>query len=327
MTENNQQDKHTPLPDWRVAVTSRSFSRNETLRASLSARYPNATFNDEGKSLHGEALRDFLSGHDMAITALETIDETLLNDLPDLKVLSKYGVGIDMIDLDALRRHDVHFGWRGGVNKRSVSELVISFAIAMLRHVPAAQREVLDGTWRQHIGRQLTGKCVGIIGFGHVGKDVANMLRPFDCEILACDIRDFPAACRELGVTQTGLEEVLERSDVVSVHLPLDDGTRGLLTAEKLARMKPDGVLINTSRGHIIDEQALKAALLGGRLGAAAFDVFAVEPPEDHELVSLPNFLVSPHIGGSAIEAILAMGQAAIDGLDQAREAVPENFV
>lgn len=326
MTDNNQQEKYTPLPDWRVAVTSRSFSRNEDLRARLLARYPNATFNDEGQSLHGDALRNFLSGHDMAITALETINDELLNGLPELKVLSKYGVGIDMIDLDALHRHDIRFGWQGGVNKRSVSELVVSFAIVMLRHVPAAQREVLGGTWRQHVGRQLTGKCVGIIGFGHVGKDVANMLRPFDCEILAHDIRDFPEACAELGVAQVGLDDVLQRSDVITVHLPLDNGTRDMITAQRISQMKSDAVLINTSRGNIVDEQALKTALLDGRLGAAAFDVFAVEPPEDQELLELPNFLASPHIGGSAVEAILAMGQAAIDGLDQAREAVESNF-
>ena len=327
MTDNSQHDKYKPTPDWRVAVTSRSFSRNPELRARLLERYPNTTFNDEGASLKGDALRAFMDGHDMAITALETVDEALVSALPDLKVLSKYGVGIDMIDLDALRRHDVRFGWKGGVNRRSVSELVVSFAISMLRHVPAAQREVWDGTWRQHVGRQLSGKTFGIIGFGHVGKDVARLLQPFQCEILAHDLLTFPEVCSELGVRQTGLSELLERSDVVTVHLPLDGSTRDMIGADQLALMKEDAVLINTARGSIVDEVALKEALRDGRLGAAAFDVFASEPPEDQELLTLPNFLVSPHIGGSAIEAILAMGQAAIDGLDNAQVADPANFV
>ena len=326
MTENSQQDRHTPSRDWRVAVTSRSFSRNKDLRARLLSRYPNVTFNDEGKPLQGAELQAFLAGHDMAITALEPITEELLRNLPDLKVLSKYGVGIDMIDLDALRQHDIYFGWQGGVNKRSVSELVLAFAISMLRHLPAAQHEVIHGTWRQHVGRQLTGKCVGIIGFGHVGQDVAKLLRTFDCEVYANDILDLHAECAVFKVVQMGLDELLKRSDVVTIHVPLDDSTRGMITDARLRLMKQDAILINTARGNLVDEVALKAALKEGRLGAAAFDVFASEPPQDQELLVLPNFLVTPHIGGSAIEAILAMGQAAIDGLDNAYEAIRQDY-
>ncbi|PHS78208.1 MAG: phosphoglycerate dehydrogenase [Rhodospirillaceae bacterium] len=316
-----------PSSDWRVAVTSRSFSNNQVLRKRLLKRFPNTTFNDEGKSLSGDELIRFLSGHDMAITALEYITEDVVANLPDLKVISKYGVGFDMIDLDALHRHDIYFGWKGGVNRRSVSELVIANAISMLRHVPAAHREVLSGTWRQHIGRQLTEKCVGIIGFGHIGKDLAKMLAPFKCEILAHDIVEFPEACAELNVKQTSLEDVLRRADVVSLHLPLDDSTRGMISAQCLSYMKHDAILINTCRGNVVDERALKEALKEGRLGGAAFDVFATEPPDDKELISLPNFLVSPHIGGSAIEAILMMGQSAIDGLEDAHEAIADNFL
>lgn len=302
----------------RVAVTSRSFSRNPVLRAALSERYDNVTFNDEGLSLKGAALVDYLAGHDRAITALERIDDALLSQLPDLKVIGKYGVGIDMIDLAALHRHGVSFGWTGGVNKRSVSELVISYAIALLRHVPAAHREVLDGTWRQHVGRQLSGKTVGIIGCGHVGKDLVGMLKPFGCRVLANDILDFPDFYAANDVSPVALDDLLQQADVVTLHTPLDDSTRNLMSAEKIGLMKPDAVLINLARGSIIDENALKSALMNGRLGAAGLDVFSTEPPEDKELLALPNFLVSPHIGGSAEEAIHAMGMAAINGLDNA---------
>jgi D-3-phosphoglycerate dehydrogenase len=124
----------------KVAVCSRSFSANPVLRAELLARYPSATFNDAGLQLRGDSLVEFLKGHDKAITALEVIDDYVLGQLPELKVLSKYGVGLDMIDMAAMRAHGKRLGWTGGVNRRSVSELVISFAIAMLRHVPAANR-------------------------------------------------------------------------------------------------------------------------------------------------------------------------------------------
>ena len=303
----------------RVAVCSRSFSRNPLLRAELLARYQQVTFNDAGIQLKGDALVEFLRGHDKAITALETINEAVLSRLPELKVISKYGVGLDMIDMSAMRTHGKRLGWTGGVNRRSVSELVISFAIAMLRHVPAAHREVLSGTWRQHVGGQLTGRTVGIIGCGHVGKDLVSLLKAFGCPILVNDIRDYAAFYRAHSIEPVSLETLLARSDIVTLHVPLDDSTRGMLDAGRLALLKPDAIFINAARGGLVDEMALKQMLLNKRLAAAAFDVFAVEPPHDQELLALPNFLATPHLGGSSQEAILAMGRAAIDGLDRNR--------
>jgi D-3-phosphoglycerate dehydrogenase len=162
----------------KVAVCSRSFSRHPVLRAELLARYKNVTFNDAGGSLAGDELVAFLQNHDKAITALERINETVLAQLPQLKVIGKYGVGLDMIDMEAMRRYGKRLGWTGGVNRRSVSEMVISFAIAMLRHFPAAHREVLAATWRQHVGGLLSGRTVGIIGCGFIGKDLIELLQP-----------------------------------------------------------------------------------------------------------------------------------------------------
>lgn len=300
----------------RIAVTSRSFSRHPVLRAELLAKYPNGTFNDKGLSLSGESLVAFLKGHDRAIIALEKLDDSIFAALPELKVVSKYGVGLDMIDLDAMTRRGVKLGWAGGVNRRSVSELVIAFAIMMLRHLDGANREVRNGLWRQPIGRQLSDRTVGIVGCGHVGKDLAVLLRAFGCRVLAHDIRDFSDFYARHGIRATSLESLLSEAEVVSLHLPLDSSTRGMLSADRLSLMRRDAVLINTARGEIVDEVALKAMLKDGRLAAAAFDVFAVEPPQDAELLRLPNFFASPHIGGSAEEAILAMGRAAIAGLE-----------
>jgi phosphoglycerate dehydrogenase-like enzyme len=199
---------------------------------------------------------------------------------------------------------------------------VISFAIAMLRHIPAAQREVLSGTWRQHVGGLLSGRTVGIIGCGFIGKDLVELLQPWNCTLIANDILNFPDFYEHYGVTAVGLEELLQRSDVVTLHVPLDKSTRNMLSAARLELMKPSAILINAARGGLVDEAALKTMLVTKRLAAAAFDVFAVEPPQDQELLALPNFLVSPHIGGSAEEATLAMGRAAICGLDD--NAIPE---
>lgn len=300
----------------KVAVCSRSFSRNAALRAELLAKYEHVTFNETGRQLEGDDLVEFLSGHDKAITALERMDEYVLSRLPDLKAIGKYGVGLDMIDMAAMRKHGKRLGWTGGVNRRSVSELIIAFAITMLRHVHTANREILSGTWRQHVGGELSGRTVGIIGCGHVGKDLVQMLKPFGCPILVHDIREYPDFYKAHSVKSVSLEALLAQSDVVTLHVPLDESTRGILTAQMLELMKPTAVLLNAARGGLVDEAALKRMLQDKKLLAAAFDVFAVEPPVDNELLALPNFLATPHIGGSAQEAIVAMGRAAIDGLD-----------
>ena len=231
---------------------------------------------------------------------------------------------MDRIDIVAMRTYGKRLGWTGGVNRRSVSELVISFSIALLRHVPAAHREVLSGSWNQKLGSYLTRKTVGIIGCGHIGKDLVSLLQAFDCPILVNDILDFPDFYAAHGIEAVNLEELLKRSDVVTLHVPLDESTRGMLDSQRLALLKPSAVLVNAARGGLVDEVALKRMLQDKRLAAAAFDVFAEEPPRDQELLALPNFLATPHIGGSAHEAILAMGRAAIDGLDNNK--IPDIF-
>lgn len=307
----------TPSPV-RVAVASRSFSRHPRLRAEMQARYAHVTFNDAGRSLAGKALVEFLRGHERAITALERLDESVFAALPELKVIGKYGVGLDMIDLDAMARHGKKLGWTGGVNRRSVAELVIAFAIACLRHLPHVNSGVRAGQWQQMTGRQLTGRRVGIIGCGHVGKDLTPLLRAFDCEVLVYDVRNFPEFYVRWGIRPMGLEELLREADLVTLHVPLDATTVNMLSAERLRLMRPGAVLINAARGGLVDEVELKAMLKDGRLAAAAFDVFSTEPPQDEELLGLPNFLATPHIGGSSEEAIIAMGMAAIEGLESA---------
>ena len=301
----------------RVAVCSRSFSRHPILREELLLRYQNVTFNDTGSQLEGDNLIAFLRGHEKAITALERVDDYVLSKLPNLKVIGKYGVGVDMIDMDAMRRHGKRLGWEGGVNRRSAAELALAFMIVMLRDVPAAYREVLAGTWRQRVGGLLSGRTIGIVGCGHIGKDLVRLLQPFECPILVNDIVHYGDFYTKFAIESVAIEELLSRADVVTLHVPLDASTKGILNRQRLALMKPSAILINAARGWLVDEVALKQALREKRLAAAAFDVFADEPPTDKELLNLPNFLVTPHIGGSAEEAILAMGRSAIRGLDE----------
>ena len=300
-----------------VAVTSRSFSKHPILRYELLKKYPDAKFNDKGLFLIGDDLINFLKGYDKAIVALEKIDQKIISQLPELKVISKYGVGLDMLDLDAMQKYNIKLGWTGGVNKRSVSELVISFAISLLHRTVFANSEVKDGKWYQVKGRQLSECTVGILGCGHIGKDVVKLLQPFNCKIIANDIKNFQDFYEKYKVTPVTLNELLSTSDVLTIHLPMDASTKHILNKTNLNLLKKDCVLINLARGGLIDENQLKQMVLDKKIAGVALDVFEHEPPTDKELFLLENVLVTPHIGGSTEEAIIKMGISAIEGLDK----------
>lgn len=307
----------------KIAVASRSFARNATLRAELSAKYSDVTFTESPEVISGAELVDFLRGHDRAIVGLERVDDTVLSQVPELKIISKYGVGLDAIDVEAIRRRGIKLAWIGGVNRRSVSELTLSFAIALLHRVSETSVALRGGHWQTLVGRQLTGCTFGIIGCGFVGQDLVKLLAPFECRVLAHDIRDYSDFYRANRVTPVGLYQLLAESDIVSLHVPLDRSTKGMIGAAQLSRMRGGTFLINAARGGLVDEEALAEALEGGHLAGAACDVFQMEPDANSRLLAMPTFLGTPHIGGSTAEAQLAMGRAAIEGLETAR--IPED--
>lgn len=284
----------------------------------LRERYPDAKVNTEGVPYYRTEREtiEYLRGYDAAIVSFEPINDRVLSALPELKVVAKLGVGLDKIDPAAMRKHGVRLGWTPGVNKRSVAELALCLAIACLRHVVdlnAAMRRAERPL--QRMGRHLSGRVVGIHGCGEIGKELVKLLQPFGCTVLACDIRDYSEFYARYGVTPVDFDELLARSEVLSIHLTVTNATRGLYDARTLDKLRPDCVLINTARGRIIDEAALKERLAARRIAAAAIDAFAVEPPVDDELLRLPNFIGTPHIGASAEEARWRMGETAIEGL------------
>jgi phosphoglycerate dehydrogenase-like enzyme len=308
-----------PLP---VAVASRSFSNNPVLRRELTNSYPDTRFNDTNRVLAGSELIAFLRGYERAITGLDVLDAAVFAALPELRLVSKYGVGLDMIDLDAARRHGVEIRWTPGVNRQSVAELTIAFMIALARSIHPLANELADGVWRQPGGRQLSSATVGIIGCGHVGQTVARLCCAFGASVVANDIRSYDEFYRECGVVPVTLEDLLRTSDFVSIHVPLDASTRHLLDARTIALMPPTAFLINTARGGIVDERALEAALIENRIAGAAADVYGVEPPGHLRLLTLRNFIGTPHIGAGTGEAALAMGRAAIAGLERGAGSV-----
>lgn len=302
----------------RVAVPAISFGQHAGLVKRLLELYPDAKVNTEGVPYYRseEETIAYLDGYDAAIVSFEPINERVLSALPRLKVIAKLGVGLDKIDPAAMRRHGVRLGWTPGVNKRSVAELTLCLAIAGLRHVVELNASMRRAERPlQKMGRHLTGRVVGIHGCGEIGKEFVRLLQPFECTVLACDIKDYAEFYARHRVTPVGFDELLARSEVLSIHLTVTSRTRGLYDAATLDRLRPDCVLINTARGRIIDEAALRERLKSRRIAAAAIDAFAIEPPTDDELLNLPNFIATPHVGAGAEEARWLMGTTAIDGL------------
>jgi phosphoglycerate dehydrogenase-like enzyme len=283
----------------------------------LLEKYANVRFNDEGIALGGAELIAFARGREKMIIGLERIDEAFLAAVPELNIIGKYGVGTDRLDSEAMVRHGVRLGWTGGVNRRSVAELAIAMMLSLLRQIPQSNADIRAGVWKNRKGKELSSCSVGIVGCGHVGKELSVLLRAFGCQVFAHDILHFPDFYVAHQIEPMALEPLLRRSEIVSLHIPFDASTRNILSAERLALLPPETLLINTARGGLVDEVALKQMLIEGQLAGAGFDAFAEEPPQDEELLQHPNFLSTPHIGGSSQEAILSMGRAAIKGLDE----------
>ena len=255
----------------KVAVTSRSFSKNTFLKEKLLAKYPESYFNEKGQNFSSDELIDFLRPAQAAIIALEKIDQDILEALPQLKTMSKYGVSLR------------------------------------------------DGLWAPQFGHNLTNKKIGILGLGHVGKELVKLLGPFQCEISCTEIKPDDEFIKAHHLNLVPLEKLFSENDIVSVHIPLDKNNHLLINDRLLSLMPAHSILINTARGGLVDEDSLFEKLTHKKILAAGFDVFLKEPCSKTELLSLPHFYSTPHIGGSSIESIQAMGLAAIEGLSEAK--------
>ena len=305
-------------PITRVAAPAISFAQHPGLVARLRQVYPGARINTEGLTYYRseDETIAYLKGYEAAIVSFEPMTDYVLENLPELRLVAKLGVGLDKIDPHALKRHGVRLAWTAGVNKTSVAELALCGAIMALRGVLPRNLAMRAGARPlQIMGRQISGRVVGVHGVGQIGEEFIRLLQPFGCEILGNDIKDRSAVYRRYGVTGVSPEELWARCEVLSIHLQVTERTRFLYSADVLDRLRPDCVLINTARGRIVDEKALKERLADGRLAAAAFDAFETEPPEDDDLLLLPNFIATPHIGAGSEEARWRMGATAIEGI------------
>lgn len=297
-----------------VAVAPVSFSCNEALKNAISRHFSDVAFNTEGR-LEGKRLAQFLKGHAAAIIGMEKISADILEELPRLRVISKYGVGLDNIDGALLEKHGIHLAYSAGTNAQSVAELTLCFMLSLVRRVFQCADNMRAGLWCKDGGRQLFEKTVGIVGCGNIGKAVVRLLQPFNCRIVVNDIMAYDDFYREYRVETGSFERVMQESDIISLHVPLTELTRHMINDRSLAMMKKNAMLVNTSRGDVVNLADLKRVLSSGRISGAALDVFNPEPFEDRELLQLRNLIATPHVGGTAEEAVLAMGNCAIKHL------------
>jgi D-3-phosphoglycerate dehydrogenase len=269
-----------------------------------------------------------LADADFVLTAV-AVDAEMIRAAPRLKLLHKWGIGVDKFDLDAARAARIPVAITAGANAGAVSEHTVMLMLATYRYLALADRRLREGKWIRPQVRgmayQLSGKTVGILGFGNVGRMVAHRLAGFDVAILYHDIRhaDRPTdkALRAQPVT---FDALLERSDVLSVHVPLTKVTRGMINADTLARMKPGAILVNAARGEVVDEPALYDALASGRLRGAGLDVFAKEPADpDNPLFKLDQVVVTPHIAGSAIDLVADIARHAFSNMQAVLNGEP----
>ena len=269
----------------------------------------NARYWDSEEPIDRNTLLEWVEGTDGLYCLLtETIDDELLDAAgPGLRVVATMSVGYDHVDASALGRRGILLGNTPGVLTATTAELALGLLLATARRLPEGTRAVQDGTWPSWrpmwmTGRDIHGSTVGLVGLGRIGAAFARMLGGFDCRIIYTGPREKPAAAQEVGATFVAMDTLLQESDFVAVHCPLNDQTRSLFSAEAFRKMKPTAILINTSRGGVVDQEALYEALAQGEIAAAGLDVTDPEPlPADHPLVSLDNCVILPHIGSATV--------------------------
>ncbi|QGU07175.1 D-3-phosphoglycerate dehydrogenase [Corynebacterium occultum] len=262
----------------------------------------------------------------LLVRSATTVDKEVLDAAPKLKIVGRAGVGLDNVDIDAATAQGVMVANAPTSNIHSACEHAISLLLSAARQIPAADATLREGEWKRSSfkGVEIFGKTVGIVGFGHIGQLFAQRLAAFETKIVAYDPYANPARAAQLNVELVDLDELMGRSDFVTIHLPKTKETAGMFDAELLAKAKKGQIIINAARGGLVDEQALADAIKSGHIRGAGFDVYATEPCTDSPLFELPEVVVTPHLGASTVEA---QDRAGTDVADSVLKGLAGEFV
>jgi len=278
-------------------------------------------------------LRALVADAAFFVGGVEPIPASLIESAPGLRLIHKWGVGVDKIDLVAARARGVPVAVTAGANAVPAAEFTVLLMLAVLRRLVARGTKLRTGEWQQARAdaradaRRLGGKIVGLVGMGAIGREVAKRVRAFEAGIRYFDPRRLPVMEEQaLGSCFVELEALLPEVDILSLHVPLVEPTRHLLSRERIARLKPGAIVINTARGAVVDEEALAEALENGRLGGAGIDVFSTEPlPATHPLlgVTSPGLVLTPHVAGSAFDNVAAIARHAFANIRRVLRGEP----
>jgi D-3-phosphoglycerate dehydrogenase len=287
-----------------IAICSRSVSRSEEAKKLLKKKFKKIKINNSKKNLKGPKLINFIKNSEAIIVGVERIDKELLDQCTKLKVIGKYGVGTNNIDFDELKKRKIKILLQPGINKRAVSELTLSLIILGLRNVYHFINDVKKSKWPFLFGKQLFGKKIGIVGCGSIGRDLIKLLKPLKCKILTHDIEPDTKYLKKNNLRNYTLNYVLKKSDIITLHIPYNKKSMMLLSKKEICKLRKEVILINTSRGGIVDENSFYEFLKKNKQATGIFDVMENEPPVRNKLIKLKNFLLTPHIAGSTYEAI-----------------------
>ena len=272
-------------------------------------------FNPHNRPLSEDELIPLLDGCDGCIAGLDPFTRTVVYSARTLKVISRYGAGVDNVDLAAANERGITVCNTPGVNAEAVADLAFGLMLCLARKLTLLDRNTREGKWDRSIGTELYQKTIGILGLGAVGKAAARRAAGFSMRVLACDPELDTAYARGQGITPVSLDKLIAESDIVSLHLPLKADTRHIISADVMRTMKKGALLINTARGGLIDEAAACALLRSGHLGGMGLDVYEVEPPHDPALFSLDNVVLTPHTAARTAEATASMAAVSVQNL------------
>ena len=303
------------MKEYCVLVTPTSFGRNDpNLKVKLEASVGKVIYNPTGKPLTSKEVAELLPGVDGYIAGLDTIDAAALEKADRLKVISRYGVGYDKVDLETSKKKNIIVTNTPGANAVSVAELALGLMLALARQIPEAMNAIRQGEWPRFYGTTLEGKTIGILGLGAIGKQLARRLAGFDCRILAYDPFADAEYAKAHQIELVEQDELLAQSDIVSLHLPVLEETKDMVNKDFLSKMKKGSYLINAARGELVNEKDLIAALQSGHLKGAGLDAFREEPPDpSNPLLALPQVIAVPHLGAQTDGATSNMGWMALE--------------
>jgi D-3-phosphoglycerate dehydrogenase len=301
----------------KILITTRSFrkipGRHQDILTEAGYEIINSPYD---RALEGHELAEIIPNIVGAILGVDHVTKEVFDRANALQVISRFGIGVDRVDLAAATAHGVIVANTPGANSVAVAELTIGLMLALARQIPRHNTALRQDDWTVIPGVELSAQTLGLLGMGRIGREVAKRAAAFDMKILFYDpIAPEPEFVDKIQAQACTIEQIIAESDFLSLHLPLIDTTQNLINAAALQKMKPTAFLINTARGGLVDETALYEALKERTIAGAAFDTFAQEPSHGNPLLTLDNFIATPHSGSATLQTTLRMGLMASENL------------